>query len=122
MTIADWKRDYQAMARNLIRKGQLESPLMIFNRTKSRAEALKAEQNNCTIAESAEELVKKCDIIFTSLTDDDAVGQLYGSIMTNMNVQGKLFVDCSTVTPPCANTIGDMAYTCGADLVTMPGE
>jgi 3-hydroxyisobutyrate dehydrogenase-like beta-hydroxyacid dehydrogenase len=54
-------------------KGNLTSPLIIYNRSPARAESLEQEICNVVVASAIEEVVSKADIIFTCLTDDAAV-------------------------------------------------
>lgn len=86
------------MCKNLVEKGDLGKPLIIFNRTRQRATDLNAKlpAGTTTIAASVEEAVAKADIIFTCLGDDAAIKETITTAMKG-DVQGKLFVDCSTV-------------------------
>lgn len=109
------------MCGNLVKKGNLTSPLALYNRTSSRAEQLAAELGNCTVAKSASEAVSSADIIFTCLTDDLAVLELFRQILEK-DVEGKLFVNCSTTQPATSDDLATMVEKKGADIVTMPGK
>lgn len=62
------------MCKNLIEKGNLDKPLIIFNRTQKRATDLntKLPSGKSTVALSLDEAVARADIIFTCLGDDAA--------------------------------------------------
>ncbi|KAI4113178.1 MAG: hypothetical protein LQ345_005782 [Seirophora villosa] len=111
--------DEQAMCGNLVKKGNLGSPLILYNRTASRAEQLAQELGNCSVANSAPEAVASADIIFTCLTDDDAVLKLFRQILDS-DVTGKLFVNCSTTQPGTSDDLAAMVEKKGAGVVTMP--
>ncbi|SEA09919.1 3-hydroxyisobutyrate dehydrogenase [Arachidicoccus rhizosphaerae] len=68
-------------------------PLSVYNRTKEKAEEFKGK---AVIADSIKELVGTADVIFTMLTNDQAVRAVYDEIAAE-NIQGKLFVDMSTI-------------------------
>lgn len=80
------------MAKNVEKAG---FPLSVYNRTAAKADAF---ANSSTVCGSIIELVNSSDIIFTMLTNDAAVTEIYDQIMT-ADVTGKLFVDMSTISP-----------------------
>ena len=86
------------MCKNLVEKGDLDKPLIIFNRTLKRANDLneKLPPGKSSVASSLEEAVSKSDIIFTCLGDDAAIKDIIAAALKG-DVKGKLFVDCSTV-------------------------
>jgi 3-hydroxyisobutyrate dehydrogenase-like beta-hydroxyacid dehydrogenase len=86
------------MVKNLIEKGRLENPLIIWNRTTSKAEDLSKQLGNSTVASTPEEAVEKADIIFTCVGGDQDMIDLINKAIS-VNVKGKLFVDCSTIHP-----------------------
>lgn len=106
------------MCKNLVNKGGLEKPLIIFNRTQKRATDLNAKlpAGKSTIASGLEEAVSKADIIFTCLGDDNAVKDTIAAAIKG-NVKGKLFVDCSTVHPDTTNLLAKSIKAQGAELV-----
>jgi len=111
------------MCKNLVQKGNLDKPLIIFNRTVQRAEDLTAKlpAGQCTVAKSIEEAVSESDIIFTCLRDDAAIEDTVATMMKG-NVKGKLFVDCSTVHPDTTNTLAKTIETHSARFVACPGR
>lgn len=109
------------MCGNLVKKGNLTSPLVLYNRTGSRAKQLAEELGNCTVADSATEAVAQADVIFTCLTDDLAVLELFHQVLEK-DVTGKLFVNCSTTQPATSDDLAAMVEKRGAEMVTMPGK
>lgn len=79
------------MAKNLEKAG---FPLSVYNRNPERSEDFKAESG---VAGSIAELIGNCDIIFTMLTNDQAVQAVYDQILSVGDLEGKLFIDMSTI-------------------------
>lgn len=111
------------MCKNLVEKGELENPLIIYNRTQERAVDLssKLPSGKLSIASSLEEAVSKADIIFTCLGDDKAIKDTMESALKT-SVKGKLFVDCSTVHPDTTNMLAKAVQGQGAEMVACPGR
>ena len=109
------------MCGNLVRKGNLSSRLVLYNRTTSRATQLSDRLGHCTVAASMADAVANADIIFSCLTDDNAVIQAFREILKD-DVKGKLFVSCSTTQPNTSDELAEMVEAKGAGLVTMPGR
>lgn len=67
------------IARNLA--NALPSPLLVYNRSRSKSEALAKDvgQNKIRIADEPAQLVEECDVIVTMLGNDDAVKFIYSS-------------------------------------------
>ena len=106
------------MCKNLVEKGDLDKPLIIFNRTRRRATDLSAKlpSGKSTIASSLEDAVSKADIIFTCLGDDAAIKDTIANAVKG-DVNGKLFVDCSTVHPDTTNMLAKSIQGQRAELV-----
>ena len=109
------------MCGNLVRKGNLSSPLVLYNRTVSRASELSDSLGNCVVSSSVANAVADADIIFSCLTDDKAVFETFTEILKH-DVKGKLFVSCSTTQPETSDKLASMVECRGAGLVTMPGR
>ncbi|GAA4165814.1 NAD(P)-dependent oxidoreductase [Chryseobacterium ginsenosidimutans] len=86
------------MAKNLEKAG---FPLSVYNRTIEKAEDFKEKS---TVYQNISDLVKNSDIIFTMLTNDEAVKIVYEKVLT-LNISGKLFIDMSTISPEVSNEI-----------------
>lgn len=80
------------MARNL---EKAKFPLYVYNRTVEKAAGF-SDSKDATVCHSIQELVENADIIFTMLTNDNAVKAVYQEIIKE-NIQGKLLCDLSTI-------------------------
>lgn len=109
------------MCKNLVEKGQLDNPLIIFNRTAKRATDLKSTLpiGKSIIASTLGEAIFKSDIIFTCLGDDAAVSETIDTALKS-DVKGKLFVDCSTIHPETTEELAQKITEAGADFVACP--
>lgn len=108
------------MCGNLVKKGNLSSPLVLYNRTESKAKDLAEKLGNCQVSASIDDAVANADIIFSCLTDDNAVMDAFHQIL-QQDVKGKLFVSCSTTQPETADRLAEMVEANDAGMVTMPG-
>jgi 3-hydroxyisobutyrate dehydrogenase-like beta-hydroxyacid dehydrogenase len=125
------------MCKNIVEKGQLDKPLIIFNRTEKRATDLSQSlpSGKSTVASSVNEVVSKSDIIFTCVGDDaasESFSKLFHVKLTDFtvndtidtalkgDVKGKLFVDCSTVHPETTEALGKKITSAGAKFVACP--
>lgn len=109
----------QGMCKNLVEKGNLGEPLLIFNRTTSRAESLSKDIGHSTVAPSIADLVSKSDIIFYCLGDDQSVLDTLDKILETP-VKGKILVDCSTIHPDTTKKEDDKITKAGGEFVAMP--
>lgn len=101
------------MAKNLERAG---FPLSVYNRTAARASAFAAQS---TISPNVETLVRKNDVIFTMLTNDEAVAAVY-DIIVKQEIAGKLFVDMSTISQKRSQELAATLRSKGATFVDAP--
>lgn len=110
------------MCKNLVEKGNLDKPLVIFNRTTKRATDLKEKlpAGKSIVVSSIDEAISKSDLIFTCLGDDLAVKDTLAAAVKG-DVKGKLFVDCSTVHPDTTNGLAKLVEEHGAHFVACPG-
>jgi 3-hydroxyisobutyrate dehydrogenase-like beta-hydroxyacid dehydrogenase len=107
------------MCKNLVGKGKLDKPLIIFNRTTKRAEDLSSKIGHSTVAPSIGEAATKSDIIFICLGDDVAVRENVNKILEG-DVKDKLIVDCSTVHPDTTATTAKAIEAHGGKFVACP--
>ena len=109
------------MCKNLDEKANLDKPLIIFNRTKKRAEDLSKSlgAGRSTVASSIGEAVSQADIIFTCVGDDKAINATIDKAL-NVNIKGKVFVDCSTVHPNTTEGLAKKITAAGAEFVACP--
>lgn len=89
-TIGSTKRNTD-LFKNLVEKGDLSQPLILFNRTNTRAEQLseKLGKDKTKVAKSIEDAVTSADIIFTCVGDDKAMEETVDSILKG-EVKGKV--------------------------------
>jgi 3-hydroxyisobutyrate dehydrogenase-like beta-hydroxyacid dehydrogenase len=107
----------QAMAGRLLAGG---FPLVVYNRTRSKAEQLLAQ--GASWADSPAALAEQADIILTILTDDRAVEQVYSGKRGLLpgDRAGKLFVEMSTVRTSTILSLRPLVQACGAQLLDVP--
>ncbi|KAK9478586.1 NAD binding domain of 6-phosphogluconate dehydrogenase-domain-containing protein [Lipomyces japonicus] len=109
-----------AIANNLIAKGNLDSPLLVWNRSAKKYEGL-TDQGKYTIASSLEEAISKADIIFTILSNDEVVNAVYDTALKiSDGVKGKTFVEASTIHPDTTRGLEKSATEAGAEFVASP--
>lgn len=101
------------MAKNLEKAG---FQLSVYNRSSEKARDFEEKSSVCT---QIEELVQNSDIIFTMLTNDSAVKAVYEEIIP-LNIQGKLFVDMSTISPEASKETAGSLETKGASFIDAP--
>ncbi|SPO05059.1 related to gamma hydroxybutyrate dehydrogenase [Cephalotrichum gorgonifer] len=113
----------RGMVKNLVEKAPLLDSLIIYNRTRARAETLRStlpDPSAVTIAESVADGVSAADIIFTCLSDDAAVTSTLETALQSATVAGKVFVDCSTIHPDTTSALGKLVAAAGSDFVAAP--
>ncbi|KAJ4985900.1 6-phosphogluconate dehydrogenase 2 [Stagonosporopsis vannaccii] len=111
----------RGMCVNLISKGNLDKPLILYNRTQKRADDLstKLGPSNTKVASTIPEAVKDSDIILICVGDDAAVNDTVDTILSS-DVTGKTIVDCSTVHPDTTNALEARITAAGAGFIGMP--
>ena len=102
-------------------KGKLEKPIILYNRTRDRADEHCTQIGNSVVVESPEEAISKSDIIWSCLQDQEALNEVFGEVDGN-DLQGKLFVDCSTVLPNVTEKLAERILAAGGEFVAMPGQ
>ena len=111
------------MCKNLVEKGNLDKPLIIYNRTTKRAEDLstKLPASTTQVVSSINAAVQHSDIIFTCVGDDQAITDTINACL-KADVKDKLFVDCSTVHPKTTDDLAKTITGRGAGFVACPGK
>jgi len=107
--------------KNLVEKGNLDKPVIIYNRTTARAEKLSSSlpSGKTKVATTIEEAVENSDIVFTCVGDDKAIEDTISTALKG-NPKGKLFVDCSTVHPDTTDKLAKTINDAGAEFVACP--
>jgi len=82
------------------------------------AQAL-AQELGCRAASSLAEITEASDVILTVVTDDKAMQKIYGPAKKGdsllKNAQGKLFINCATITPKVHVEVEKAAAKAGAE-------
>ncbi|KAI9322887.1 NAD binding domain of 6-phosphogluconate dehydrogenase-domain-containing protein [Dichotomocladium elegans] len=110
------------MARN-IHNYQLANggqPLIVYNRTRTRAEKLVQENPQMQIADSLGGVAKSADIIFTCLLNDDAVIETVRALLSAGLRPGAIVVEQSTIAPETAIMLTDEVLSAGGQFISCP--
>jgi 2-hydroxy-3-oxopropionate reductase len=105
------------MAGHLLKAGH---PLIVFNRTRARAEELAAA--GARVAESPAEVARAAEVIIVMVTDSpdvEAVVAGPGGILEGVR-RGSVVVDMSTIAPDIERRLAERLRAGGADLVDAP--
>jgi 3-hydroxyisobutyrate dehydrogenase len=103
------------MASNLSKAG---FPLTVFNRSIEKTKPF--ENTNVKIAQNVTELVTQSDIIFTMLSNDEAVAMVYDEILGMGAIEGKLFIDMSTISEELSVSIAQKLKQKQASFLDAP--
>jgi 3-hydroxyisobutyrate dehydrogenase-like beta-hydroxyacid dehydrogenase len=107
------------MSKNLVEKGNLSKPLILYNRTIQKAHDYSAKIGNSTVASSIQDAASKADIIFYCLGEDPSVLETLEEIL-KVDIKGKIIVDCSTVHPDTTAKEAKMVEEKGGSFVACP--
>ncbi|KAH6703802.1 NAD binding domain of 6-phosphogluconate dehydrogenase [Verticillium dahliae] len=94
--------------------------LHFFNRTKSRGQAI--EVLGAIPAASAAQLITSSDIVFISLSNDDALTDIIDRLIADAGceISGKIIVDTSTVHPATSAAVQSRLAERGAQFIAAP--
>ncbi|PVI04568.1 6-phosphogluconate dehydrogenase-like protein NAD-binding protein [Periconia macrospinosa] len=111
----------RGMAKNLVEKGNLDKPLILYNRTKKRADDLATQlgADKTKVVDTVKDAVSNAEIVIMCLGNDASVNDTVDVILEN-DVTGKLIVDSSTLHPDTSNTLEKRITEKGAEFVAMP--
>ncbi|KAL5003448.1 hypothetical protein BDV10DRAFT_190867 [Aspergillus recurvatus] len=117
----------RGMSRNIALKGPQKTPLILYNRTASKASAfaelINAEKSQAAVAVSAlPAAVKDASVAFVCVGDDSALEQIINNITSDdsLDLKGKIIVDCSTVHPDTSRRIHATLSLKGATFIACP--
>ncbi|HEU0236142.1 MAG TPA: NAD(P)-dependent oxidoreductase [Candidatus Limnocylindrales bacterium] len=108
-----------AMARRLAAEGRT---LVLYNRTRERAEQLAAQLTDARVAATPAEVAGAADVVLTMLANDDAVAAVFGGpdgLLTGARA-GTVLVDLSTVRPDTLRSVESRVRATGAGLLDAP--
>ncbi len=102
------------MARRLKDRGSHVTVVYDSNR---KAATDLAGELGCAAAQDLSEVTAESDVVFTVVTDDNAMRQIYSGGGDNLlkNARGKLFVNCATVAPQVHAEVEKLAEKAGAE-------
>ncbi|KAK7423779.1 hypothetical protein QQZ08_008934 [Neonectria magnoliae] len=111
----------RGMSRNIVQKGNLDSPLLIYNRSTKRAVDLSRSlpEGKTEVVESLADGVSRADVIFSCIANDEAVQELFETILKG-DIAGKLFIESSTIHPATTEAIAKEVMGRGAEFVAAP--
>ena len=90
----------------------------VYDIDRAKATSLAAELG-CAAAQDLSQVTAESDVIFTVITDDNAMRQIFGGTGDNLfvNARGKLFVNCATISPQVHVDIEKLAEKAGAQTL-----
>ncbi|KAH7130595.1 6-phosphogluconate dehydrogenase-like protein NAD-binding protein [Dendryphion nanum] len=94
------------------------APIQFSNRTLSRGAPL--EKLNGKPSSSIAELVQSSDIIFISVSNDEALQDVFKQIISSGSIEGKILVDTTTVHPNTSSNIAAQTQEAGASFIAAP--
>lgn len=105
------------MVKNLLKAG---FEVVVFNRTRQKEEELIASGAKSAINPQA--LIETCDIVFTMLSDDQAVKAVYegNEGLLTKPAEGKMIIDMSTVSPDTSRYLSGACQKKGIDFLEAP--
>src|SRR5262249_51785612 len=76
-----------------------------------------ASHVGCSASQDLSEVTAASDVIFTVVTDDKAVRQIFTGAGDNLliNARGKLFINCETISPGVEIDVEKLAHQAGAE-------
>jgi len=95
-------------------------PLTVWNRSVEKAEAL--GEAGATVAETPAAVAESADIVISMLRDDEAAEQIFlgPSGLLSVGVDGKVFIEMSTLRPPTARALAERCAEKGAGFIDAP--
>ncbi|KXX79185.1 putative oxidoreductase YfjR [Madurella mycetomatis] len=112
----------RGMCKNLVEKGNLDRPLLVYNRTKQRSIELSEQLSagKTEVVDSIAAGATKADIIFIILSRDDVVEAAADEILKTSDVTGKLIIECSTIHPDTTSRLAKAFTDRGAEFLAAP--
>jgi 3-hydroxyisobutyrate dehydrogenase len=103
------------MVQNLLKAGY---PVTIYNRSKDKEASL--IKSGTKAASSPEELIKTCDVVFTMLSNDAAVKEVFKNGLLHKSNSGKLIINMSTVAPATSRYLATQSSELGIEFIDAP--
>lgn len=102
------------MAINLLKDG---FDVAVFNRSEQKMQSF--IDNGVRFFTSIEDVVPNSDVVFTMLSDDNAVDSVYTELM-NADISGTLFINMSTISPDLTIRLADEIKAKGGSYLDAP--
>ena len=105
-------------AKGRIRRGEQFHITAVYDTNRAVATALAAELG-CAASQDLSEVTAESDVIFTVVTDDAAMREIFGGSGDNLlvNGRGKLFINCATISPQVHLDVEKLAEKAGAQTL-----
>jgi len=103
-----------------VQNGRLEKPIILWNRTFATATEHAARLGHAEAVPTPEDAVARADVVWSCLSGQQAVLECFEKILAG-DVRGKLFVECSTITPEATDKLAKQVLDKGGEFVAMPG-
>jgi len=90
----------------------------VYDTNRAAAISLAAELG-CAAAQDLSEVTAASDVIFTVVTDDNAMRTVFAATGDNLlvNARGKLFINCATISPEVHVDVEKLAHRAGAETL-----
>jgi 3-hydroxyisobutyrate dehydrogenase len=90
----------------------------VYDTNRAAATSLAAELG-CAAAQDFSEVTAESDVIFTVVTDDDAMRSIFSGSGDNLliNARGKLFINCATISPHVHVELEKLCQQAGAETL-----
>jgi 3-hydroxyisobutyrate dehydrogenase len=105
-------------ANGRIRGGEQFHITAVYDTNRVAATALAADLD-CAASQDLSEVTAESDVIFTVVTDDAAMREIFGGSGDNLlvNARGKLFINCATISPQVHLDVEKLAEKAGAQTL-----
>jgi 3-hydroxyisobutyrate dehydrogenase len=105
-------------ANGRVRGGEQFHITAVYDTNRAAATALAAELD-CAASQDLSEVTAESDVIFTVVTDDAAMREIFGGSGDNLlvNARGKLFINCATLSPQVHLDVEKLAENAGAQTL-----
>ena len=90
----------------------------VYDTNRAAATSLAAELG-CAAAQDLSEVTAASDVVFTVVTDDNAMRNIFAGTGDNLliNARGKLFINCATISPQVHVDVEKLAKKAGAETL-----
>ncbi|KAH7133469.1 NAD binding domain of 6-phosphogluconate dehydrogenase-domain-containing protein [Dactylonectria macrodidyma] len=111
----------RGMSKNIVEKGNLDSPLLIYNRSSKRTVDFSRSlpEGKTEVVESLTDGISRADVIFSCISNDEAVQELFKTVL-EVDITGKLFIESSTIHPDTTEAVAKEVVARGAEFVAAP--